>query len=453
MAWRTTRSPTAARHGASAMAPDDATDELLRPELTAQLDSIGRADIVVGIPSYNNAHTIGHVVRAVSAGLAKYYHDCACVVVNADGGSSDGTRDIALQVDTGSRQTLLLSHNSRPLHRLSTGYLGVPGKGTALRAIFAAAARLGAHATAVVDSDLRSISPEWIELLIGPILREKMDYVAPLYQRHKYDGTITNNVVYPLTRALYGQRVRQPIGGDFGMSGSLAAHFLGGEAWETDVARYGIDIWMTTRALADGYRVAQSYLGAKIHDTKDPGADLTAMFTQVIGTVFDLVGRYQQVWRATSGSREVPTFGFRYTVGVEPVQVNVERMINIFRQGAHELMGVWQQMLSAETCSALAHTAAATAGPFDLPSALWVRAVYEAAVSYHRRTLARSHLLKALIPLYLGRTAGFVLQTANAGADDVETEIEALCVMYESLKPYLVERWDRQGAATRAEHP
>ena len=50
--------------------------------------------------------------------------------------------------------------------------------------------------------------------------------MAPLYARHKYDGTITNTVTYPLTRALYGHRIRQPIGGDFGVSGDLVRHYL-----------------------------------------------------------------------------------------------------------------------------------------------------------------------------------------------------------------------------------
>ena len=98
--------------------------------------------------------------------------------------------------------------------------------------------------------------------------------MAPYYHRHKYDGTITNSIVYPLTRALYGQRVRQPIGGEFGVSPRLLSRYLEREDWETDVARYGIDIWMTTIAIAEGFRVCQSFLGAKLHDAKDPGAGL-----------------------------------------------------------------------------------------------------------------------------------------------------------------------------------
>ena len=62
----------------------------------------------------------------------------------------------------------------------------------------------------VVDSDLRSITSEWVKYLLEPILEMHYQYVSPLYSRYKYDGTITNNIVYNLTRALYGLRVRQP---------------------------------------------------------------------------------------------------------------------------------------------------------------------------------------------------------------------------------------------------
>ena len=121
--------------------------------------------------------------------------------------------------------------------------------------------------------------------------------MAPLYHRHKFDGTITNSIIYPLTRALYGKRVRQPIGGDFGFSGRLAKFYLTKDVWETDVARYGIDIWMTTTAFAKISSTAQAFLGAKIHDPKDPGADLSAMLYQVVNAAFDLMETYKDVWK------------------------------------------------------------------------------------------------------------------------------------------------------------
>src|SRR4030066_1507836 len=190
----------------------------MEPVLQNQLEEIKEADILIGIPSYNNSRTIGHVVRAVMAGLAKYFPGAKAVLVNSDGGSTDGTQDEVKRVQIEDFKTILITHPVHPVYKIVTPYHGNPGKGSAFRAIFEAARSLSAKACAVVDSDLRSITPEWMELLLTPIYAEGFDYVAPLYARHKFDGTITNNIVYPLTRALYGKRVRQPIGGDFGFS-------------------------------------------------------------------------------------------------------------------------------------------------------------------------------------------------------------------------------------------
>src|SRR5512147_3060497 len=307
-----------------------------RKEVCKQLECIVSADILVGIPSFNNARTIGHVVRAVQAGLAKYFPDRKAVLVDSDGGSTDGTDNVVENY-----QSILLHHRVEPARKMAIPYHGLPGKGSAFRTIFELAGALEVKACAVVDSDLRSITPEWVELLVKPVLEEGVDYVAPLYHRHKYDGTITNSIVYPLTRALYGKQVRQPIGGDFGFSGQLARHYLTKDVWQTDIARYGIDIWMTTEAIANNFKVAQSFLGAKIHDPKDPSADLSAMLAQVTGSAFGLMETYKDVWKGVRSSESVPTFGFHYTVGLEQVKVNVERMLAVFRGGLKDLREIW----------------------------------------------------------------------------------------------------------------
>src|SRR5574340_549596 len=259
----------------------------LRHDVHEQIGRIGSADIIVGIPSFNNAITIGHVVRAVQAGLAKYFPSHKAVIVNSDGGSSDGTIDIVQNAAAVNFSAILLHHRVEPVSKIAFPYSGIPGKGSAFRSIFEIAQMLDAKACVVVDSDLRSITPEWIELLVKPVLHGGFDYVAPLYHRHKFDGTITNSIVYPLTRTLYGKRVRQPIGGDFGFSGRLAQFYLTKDVWQSEVARFGIDIWMTTTAIANGFKIGQSFLGAKIHDAKDPGADLSNMLYQVVSATFD----------------------------------------------------------------------------------------------------------------------------------------------------------------------
>ncbi len=413
----------------------------LAPSVEARLEEIGSVEVLVGIPSFNNARTIGHVVRAAVAGLAKHFPNARSIIVNSDGGSKDGTPEVVAGSEFPSPATILVSYPLSPVHKIVTPYNGIPGKGSAFRTIFAIAERLQAKACVVVDSDLRSITPEWIELLAGPVLKEDFDFVAPLYLRHKYDGTITNSIVYPLTRALYGKDVRQPIGGDFGFSGRLASHYLTKPVWDTNVARFGIDIWMTSTALADGFRVCESFLGAKIHDAKDPGADLAAMFVQVVSSVFDLMSSYQERWASINAAEDVPLFGFPHGVGLEPVSVNVERMRRIFRQGSRDLREIWEKALAAETLAEVMAVADSDEQPFRFPDPLWVRVVYDFAAAYHRRSLPGDQLLASMVPLYLGRTASFVLQTAESGPEDVETSVKGLGDEFLRQKAYLLQRW------------
>jgi len=414
---------------------------ILQDGVEEKISEIGEADIVVGIPSFNNAKTIGHVVRAVHAGLSKYFPDKKSVLVNSDGGSTDDTTKI-VEETTIDFDSILLTHNVEAFHKIVTAYQGIPGKGSAFRTIFEIARRLNAKACAVVDSDLRSITPEWIDLLIRPVMHAGYDYVAPYYHRHKYDGTITNTIVYPLTRALYGKAIRQPIGGDFGFSGRLADFFLSKDVWDSDVARFGIDIWMTTTAVANGYRVCQSFLGAKIHDAKDPGADLSTMLHQVVSSIFFLIEEYVDVWKNIKGSEKVRTFGFVYTVGLEPVNINLSGMIEKYRLGVKELSDVYGSFLSEEIMEYLSRLSERRVHDFYLEDQIWARIIYNYALAYHRRLMNTEHLIKSLTPLYLGKVASLVIELEKSSAEEVERRLENLCLTFEQEKEFLIRQWD-----------
>ena len=404
-----------------------------------------KTDILVGIASFNNARTIGHVVKAVDAGLVKYFPDKKAVIVNSDGGSTDGTPDI-VRTATHDHAAIFLSHPVYPAHRISIPYNGIPGKGSAFRAIFQKAVEMGAEVCCVVDADLRSITPEWVELLLSPIMKEGFDFVAPFYSRHKYDGTITNSIVYPMTRALYGKRIRQPIGGEFGFSGRLAEFFLGQNVWESHVARFGIDIWMITEAIANDFKVCQTFLGAKIHDPKDPGADLSDMLVQVVVTLFNLAEKHYDKWKDVKGSGDVPTFGFRYHVGLEPVRVNIERMLDIFRTGIRDLGPIWLKILGSGDFGEIEGIGKLSGKAFRFPPGLWTGVVYDYAIAYHRRFLSSEHLIKSLVPLYLGRTASFIMEVEDMDNEGAEAEIERLCMEFEEKKEYLINNWREGGA-------
>jgi len=201
---------------------------------------------------------------------------------------------------------------------------------------------------------------------------------------------------------------------------------------------------MTTIAIAEGFRICQSFLGAKLHNAKDPGLDLSALLHQVVGSVFRLMQDYESVWMNRSGSEEVDLFGFRYGVGLDPIEVNTDRMLTAFRRGCEELGEVWSQALSPETYRHVIEIGKSVRGAeaFRLDDGLWAQIILDFAVAYKKQPVERSHLLKSLTPLYLARVASFVLQTRFLASDEVENEIENLCRCFEEKKAALIRQWN-----------
>lgn len=404
---------------------------LLEREVAEQIERIGAADVLVGIPSYRNADTIAHVVRQAGLGLAAYFPGCRCVLVNSDGGSTDDTRDVVLKTEVPEGVT-----------KIATPYRGIPGKGSAFHTIFEIASRLGVEVCMVVDSDLRSITPEWMRYLGAPVMQDRFDFVTPHYLRYKYDGTITNALAYPLTRALYGLRVRQPIGGDFGFSGALARCYSTRDVWDTDIARFGIDIWMTTLAINEGFRVCQSCMGLKLHNNKDPGSDLGAMFNQVAGTIFDLMSTYEENWKTVEGSVPAPVLGEQCDIEPEGADVSMENLLYHFHRGYEDLHGLWLSVLRNENMREIERIHSAGSDGFAFSSGLWVRVVYDFAIAYRYGRFDRDRLVDSLIPLYCARTAHFVLKTESMTSFEAEIEVEKCAETFEALKDYLSYYWD-----------
>jgi glycosyltransferase involved in cell wall biosynthesis len=404
----------------------------LRQDAKKRIEDIERADILVGIPSYNNAATIAHVVRTAAEGMVKHFPDMKPVLINSDGGSSDGTRQVVLNTPV-----------PEGMEVIATEYRGLPGKGSAFRAVFEAAKALGVEVCVVVDSDLRSITSEWIELLAGPIVREGYGYVTPFYIRHKYDGTITNNICYPMTRMLYGLDIRQPIGGDFGFAAELLDHYLTQDVWETDVARFGIDIWMTTTAINAGARICQARLGVKIHEAKDPAATLGPMFRQVVGTLFGMMARYEAHWKEVTGSQPTPIYGEPKEVEPEPVAVTLSAMIEKLRAGREEWGGVWDGVLSAENRVALEAILAQPDDAYQFTAEQWAPIVFDFAVAYNKSGPDQDAVMDSMTPLYYGRTAGLVVESQDMDSATFEREvIQAQARTFEELKPRLIECWN-----------
>jgi glycosyltransferase involved in cell wall biosynthesis len=394
-------------------------------------EKIEKADLVICIPSYNEADSISYPTKQASKGIVKYFQNVDSVIINCDNDSPDNTKQAFLDTPT-----------EVPKIYLSTPP-GIKGKGNNFRNLFQKVIDLKAEAVVVVDADLQSITPEWIKHLGEPLFND-FSYVAPLYVRHKYDGTITNNIAYPMSRALYGRRVRQPIGGDFGFSHKLAHAYLESEIWDEAVANFGIDIWMTTLAFNQGIQVCQSFMGRpKIHRPKDPAASLGPMFRQVVGTIFAMMRHFESFWLKMKFSKPTSIYGFGLgEVEMPPkVEVDTEKLIEKFHGGYDEYRDIWEKVLSNDVYQKLLEIKEMKETMFTFPTDLWARVLYDTAVAYRDSVCDREVMMDSLIPLYFGKTLAFVKKTKKMSILHAEEAIEEDCATFEITKPYLIQRW------------
>lgn len=412
----------------------------LPDDFVRQLINVGEVDILVGLPTFNNAKTINPVVAAVQSGILQWFSRDRAAIINADAGSRDGTPELIMSASIDDvRRRDFNRFSLRTLHSISTQYGSSVARGTALRTILAAAELLRAQATAVISPYATDITPDWLRALLAPVARENVDLVLPTYSRPKSDGLLITNLLYPATRALYGLRIREPYATDFAFSGRVGSQFLAQNSWNDD-ARAGCEVRFTLATITGGFRIGQSFLGTKRHVERH-AADLVPVLRQTIGVVFSSMESNFSLWSNKTGSQPVPSTGPEQEITESSQRVNRKRLFAMFRSGVAELESVFQSILSPVTLGELQKIARLDESAFDYPAELWVKTVYEFAAAYHKAVISRDHIIQALAPLFRGRALAFLLGNRNASPLEVETDIENLCLEFERLKPYLLEMW------------
>jgi hypothetical protein len=402
-----------------------------------------KANLVVGLLSHDDAETTAAVAAVVREGITSQFGDLSNRLAFVGGGSVD---DAAARVReaVGDGVFLDLSRPSPTADLLEVPYHGIPGKARALQAILTAARNLDARACVVFDGGVHTVTPQWLDWLVRPVIDHAFDFVTPYYERHPFEGALTKGVVYPLIRSLYGVRLRQPAAAEFACSSRFVGYLLDEDIWERDGAQVGIDLWLSTAAACGDFRLGEAALGTRGHRGRGENTlDLGATVTQVVGSLFaDLEDRAER-WQRIRGSVPIQQFGSvppasppRHGASVDP-----ERLIESFRLGCRELRDIWTWVLPPRTVLDLQKLADRSTAQFRLDDELWARLVYDFALGFRLRVLARDHLLKSLVPLYLGWLASFVLEARNLGAQAVEQRIESLAEAFEAQKPYLIARW------------
>jgi len=412
----------------------------LSPQVEKELQEIERVDLLIGIPSYRHTQTIGNVVQAAGAGLLQFFPSARPLILISEGGSVQEVGASLERVREPSIPILLSPYLIDPSDRLTLPYHGIPERRKALWGILYIAQRLQAKTCVILDSRLSSITPHWIESLARPIWQSEFDYASPVYARRGYEGALVNCLVYPLTRALYGKDIRHPVGGEFAMSTGLISHYLSSEKiWNEPGPLPEIDMSMAITALLSAYPTCQVHLGPRLYE--GPPADLSSTVFQVAGSLFQLAETNQAFWLKGLPESHPPTLGTPISQPPNPPPTDPLPMIQSFHRGLRDLLPLWEQALSPETLQDLYPLGSLEARDFRFPTDLWVRVIYDMLLAFHYRTFYWRHLLKSLVPLYLGRLASMIIETEMGSETDIEESIQLLCRRFIMLRPYLVERW------------
>ena len=299
----------------------------------------------------------------------------------------------------------------RTLHCISTQYARSPEPGTALRTILAAADLLRAKACVVISPDSTTIEPDWLQRLVRPVYNDNFDLVSPIYRRQKFEGLLMRNLLYPMTRAIYGYGIREPYASEFAISGRLATDFLGKEIWNDEWGRdrrgniphhHGHHREIPHVPIFPGNEGAGRSKCQRFG--RRPCAERWAHCSSPWIATFRCGVRSPALSLCPLWERQSEVIAG--TVASGP-QAACERCLST---GVAELEPVFRSILSASTLSELQRIAALEANEFSYPADLWAKTVFEFAASYHKSVISRDHIVQALVPLYRGRALTFLLE-------------------------------------------
>jgi hypothetical protein len=419
---------------------------LLPTRFVRDLMAAGQADILIGVPTLNHAQTVGQVARTIHELFTTVYGRQRTVLVNPDGGSTDGSQAAVVGSGAPAADLVVTSFNLRTLHRISTPYHGVPGRGSAIRLIFAAADLLNVRAVAVIGPESTELTVDDMARLLSPVLESGIGYVKPVRPRAPEDGPLVTQLVRPLLGAVFGARLLEPIDPLLACSRDFARCALQREIWDTRFTQYGLDPWLGAIAVLDGFELAQAHVHAQ-HAGTHGAPPFSEVFQQVVGSTFSLVTHEHERWRSIAQGREVPVFGEPVAGAAEGARFEEPACARALRDGVDALQPLLGEVLRADTLAALRAAANRTRPGVD--AELWVRTVYEFLAGEARGTLPPEQLVQALQPIYLGRLAGLLAELAGTPPQRRAESLDLLAQTFQRLKPELAAAWPSSRGSQR----
>ena len=411
-------------------------ESTLSDALLRQLIAVGQVDVLVGLPTLNNATTIIDVVRAINVCFTRDFPRLRTVMINSDGGSTDGTPELIRSATFTEADMVQTSHSLRTLHRVVVPYHGLPGKHTALHTVFAAGELTQARALVVVDPSGPATTAERVTELIHPIIRGEVEFLTPRYRRHPRDGVLITQLVRPMVRTLYSVALDEPLGAEFSCSTRFLSHALEQDIWQREAARFAIDLWLRAEAIANQFPLGQIWRPA----TTATGARTTLReaVRQVVLSLIESLRAHESFWQRATGVAELRTWGTDPKAIPDAAAWDYQALAEQARHDILEIKPLLEEVLRTELVARIMDDWGAAS---RLDDELWVTIVYAfaAAARHGRHTI--EHLADMFVPLYMWRASAFMSETALESPAIVQARLNSLCETFLRLKPMLVASW------------
>jgi hypothetical protein len=407
-------------------------------------------DLLVAVTGAGSVHDIrGRFESALSAQLASALQNGAHsdakalaalgVVVAYPGSGAVGEvpSNVADRIEPGSEGSTV-RYLQYPLPA-ATGVIPWLGSPSTYQVLFSIARELNARACVVLAPDLEALEVKPLISLTSPILAERCDLVMPIYAMGKYEGLLNTGVIAPLNRALYGRRVRFPLAQDFAVSARLLQEFE--QPIPKTASQANALFWPSTETALRDRKICQTHIGVR-HESLAEGIDLSTLLAQTIAPLFADMEANAPVWQRVRGSHLPEMVGVASSPTNDGTAADIRPMLETFNLASRNLQEVWGLVLPPVTLLEIKRLAGMSPEAFSMPDELWVRIVYDFALAYRLRSMNRSHLMGAFMPLYLGWVASHVSEVGRMhAAHEVDARAERLARTYEEGKPYLLSRW------------
>lgn len=398
-------------------------------ETKQHMERIGSADIVVGVAGPIAPDELRQRAESIIEELGSGVSSLRFVF------AWPGPEPVAPPSDQPERLTLL-PFNPPPVN----GEFWVPVSASQ-RAILALAVSLNARACIVIGSDLAALHAHVVQLFAYAILDRQCGLAMPLYPIGRYEGLVNTGILSPLSRALYGKRVRFPLTFDFAASGAMSARLARGEPG-TEHSVNSL-LWPVTLASTQSPHdpLGQVQIDVR-HDVATGNLELSAVLGQIAGSLFQDMENFAPQWQRIRGSQAAAVWGNPPAAEPDDGQaIDTTPMLDSFLLGSKNLDEVWQLLLPPNTMLELRRLTRLGPEQFRFPDELWACIVYDFALAYRLRTISRVHLLGALTPLYLGWAASYVREASSLSRAALDQRLEQFARAWEEKKPYLVSRW------------